>query len=57
MKQWDILIKVDSPQVKQGLISSLMNFVNDLPHELPNNLGIFADGGGLCAHTRKKKKK
>ena len=54
----------ESPQVKQNLISCIANLVYKLPQKLPNDLkrlphGIFADGrggGGVDAHTRKKKK-
>ena len=30
--------KFNSPKVKRNLISSIINFANELPHELSNNL-------------------
>ena len=35
---------LDSPQVQQDLISSMINFVYELPHKLPNELGLFIIG-------------
>ena len=34
----------DSPQVKQNLISTITNFVRELPHELQNGLRIITLG-------------
>ena len=45
----------ESSQVKRYLISSITNLVHKLPHELPNDFGIFADGGAQCPHKKKKK--
>ena len=48
-----------SPQVKRIMIISNKHGIYELPHELLNKIyphGIFAAGGGLSAHTRKKKK-
>ena len=57
-----------SPQVKRSVIISNEDGISELSHELLNDLrlratqplgplphGIFAAGGGLCAHTRKKR--
>ena len=49
-----------SPQVKRWTITTYKHGIYELPHDLPNDLrphGIFAAGGGLGAHTRKKKKR
>ena len=35
-----ILWKFYSPQVKPDLISSIINFVYELPHELPSDLAL-----------------
>ena len=40
---WHFLIislRSDSPQVKRYLISSITNWVHELPHELPNDLRL-----------------
>ena len=37
MKQCNILVRFDSPQEKQDVIPSIINFVYDLPRNLPNN--------------------
>ena len=34
----------DFPQVKQNLLSSITNFVNELPHELPIDLKLRISG-------------
>ena len=34
------LLKFDSPQVKQGFISNIINFVYELLHKLLNNLRL-----------------
>ena len=55
----------DSPQVKRNLISRITKLVYELSQKLPNDLklritelhGIFAAGGGLCPHKKKKQKK
>ena len=39
MKQWIILMFV-SVQVKQELVSSRINFIHELSHELTNNLKL-----------------
>ena len=49
-----------SPQVKRSVIISNEDGISELSHELLNDLRlkatrIFAAGGGLCAHTRKKR--
>ena len=36
-----VFVQVDSPQVKRNFISSVINFVCELPHELPNDMGRF----------------
>ena len=33
-------IGFDSPKVKRDLISSIINFVYELPHKMPNNLTL-----------------
>lgn len=33
-------VEADSPQVIQDLISSIMNFVHELPHDLSNDLRL-----------------
>ena len=55
-----------SPQVKRMVIISNKDDVNELPHELLNDLrlrilphvphGIFSDGGGAKVPTQEKKK-
>ena len=48
-----------SPQMKRWTITTYEHGIYELPHELPNDLrphDIFATGGGLGVHTRKKKK-
>ena len=55
---WGILIDEQiffSPQVKRSVIISNKHGIFELPHELPDDYGIFAAGGDLCAHARKKK--
>ena len=62
---WDFLIDEQIfflPQVKRSVIHSNKHGIYELPHKLLNDFrltcfphGIFAAGGGLCAHTRKKK--
>ena len=45
-----------SPQVKRWAIITYKHRLYELSHELPNELRLrSAAGGGLCAHTRKKK--
>ena len=34
------LYRLDQPQVKRNVISSIANMVYELPHELPNNLRL-----------------
>ena len=38
MRQCDNLVRFDSPQETRDLISSIVNFVYKLHHELPNDL-------------------
>ena len=48
-----------SPQMKRWTITTYEHGIYELPHELPNDLrphDIFATGGGLGDHTRKKKR-
>ena len=52
-----------SPQVKRWAIITCKHGIYELPHELLNDLRLkilvprhFRRWGGLCAHTRKKKK-
>ena len=33
--------RFDSPQVKRDLITRIINFVYELPHELPNDLRLL----------------
>ena len=36
-----VFMQADSPQVKPNFISSIINFLCELPHELPNDIGKF----------------
>ena len=38
LELYNILVKIDSPQVKRNLIISIANLVHQLPQELPNDL-------------------
>ena len=55
---WDFLIFYQillSPQVKQSVIISNKHDIDELHHDLSNDLTAFSPMGGLSAHTRKKK--
>ena len=41
------LCKIDSPEVKEDVIPSTMNFIWELPHELPNDLRLRILGNFL----------
>ena len=54
---WDFLILYQillSPQVKQSVIISNKHDIDELHHDLSNDLTAFSPMGGLSAHTRKK---
>ena len=40
LELYNILLKIDSPQVKRNLIISIANLVHQLPQELPNDLRL-----------------
>ena len=43
MKQWNILVYVwlTCGESKKDFVSGILNFVYELPHELPNDLRFF----------------
>ena len=44
MNQSIFRFRVDSPQIKPGLISGITNFVYELPYELPDELKLSIFG-------------
>ena len=44
MKQFNILYSFNSPHVNRDLISSIVKFVHELPHKLPNDFRLTIIG-------------